>query len=377
MAFCGPAAAMAFAESFGRNPTVDEAKQLAQQVGWNAGQGMAGPTSEVALLNKLGIDTHMTQGVDWSQVAKDATSGNPVILDTAGHYFYVDGFNQSTGQYHLGTSATDLKAAKGQEWFTPSQIPGLGMGDVRAAIFADHPLSPSSSVATNSPQSQSVGDWLGSTTNAATSAVTQKAQDTLSAVLSTGQDATQGASDWLDSQKSKLSDALASPDMISQGQRDLLSQAGTGAQDLLSRAGTGLSTAADTLEQQRQQSITDQANLGNQLLSVGQNPLNGSMGDTVQNLLQQISSSGPVADKSADLSPAVSAGADRGRRRSERCARARPGGERARLPGSGRRCAITGGCRDARTRCSAEWWPGPDGPPQGARAGVCQHAAGR
>src|SRR5262249_50281825 len=101
MAFCGPAAAMAFAASFGRNPTVDEAKQLAQQVGWNAGQGMAGPGSEVSLLNKLGIDAHMTQGVDWLQVARAAASGNPVIVDTPGHYFYVDGYNADNGQFHL------------------------------------------------------------------------------------------------------------------------------------------------------------------------------------------------------------------------------------------------------------------------------------
>ena len=328
MAFCGPAAAMAFAESFGRNPTVEEAKQLASQVGWNAGQGMAGPSSEVALLNKLGIDTHMTQGVNWDQVSKDASSGNPVILDTAGHYFYVDGFNADTGQFHLGSSATDLKAAKGKEWFTPDQIPGLGMGDVRAAIFADHPLT-GPGVAKGSPQAQSVGDWLGSNANQATSAVTQKAQDTMSAVLSTGQDTTSAAASWLDAQRSKLGDKFQSADA---GVQDLLNQAGSTAssagttvQDLLNQAtapvqlapgqtpardqlGAGLSAAANTIDQQQQQSVTDQAGLGNQLLALGQNPLNGNIGDTVQNLLQQISTSGPIADKSADLSPSVSAG---------------------------------------------------------------------
>jgi hypothetical protein len=147
MAFCGPTAALAFAQSFGRNPTVAEAKQLAQQVGWNPDQGMAGPQSEVQLLKTMGVDAHMTSGVDWSQVGRDAAGGNPVILDTPGHYFYVDGYNQQTGQLHLGSSATDLKAAKGQEWFTPDQIGSLGMGQVRAAIFADHPLAQSDGLA--------------------------------------------------------------------------------------------------------------------------------------------------------------------------------------------------------------------------------------
>jgi hypothetical protein len=141
ISFCGPAAAMAFAQTYGRNPTVDEAKQLAQQVGWNPDQGMAGVSSEVALLKNMGIDAHSTQGVDWSTVGQDASSGNPVIIDTPGHYYYVDGYNQQTGQMHVGTSGTDLKG--GSEWMTPDQINAMPQSDgsARAAIFADHPLS--------------------------------------------------------------------------------------------------------------------------------------------------------------------------------------------------------------------------------------------
>lgn len=139
IAFCGPAAAMAFAKAYGRNPTVEEAKQLAVQVGWNANQGMAGVSSEVSLLKNLGIDAHATQGVDWGQVAQSATSGNPVVIDTPGHYYYVDGFNAATGKLHVGTSGTDLKG--GSEWMSPDQINGMSQseGSARAAIFADHP----------------------------------------------------------------------------------------------------------------------------------------------------------------------------------------------------------------------------------------------
>ena len=141
MAFCGPAAALAFAQTYGRNPTIDEAKQLAQQVGWNPSQGMAGAGSEVNLLKSMGVDAHLTQGVDWNSVASDASSGNPVIIDTPGHYYYVDGFNADTGQMHVGTSGTDLKG--GSEWMTPDQINQMpqSQGNARAAIYADHPLS--------------------------------------------------------------------------------------------------------------------------------------------------------------------------------------------------------------------------------------------
>ena len=152
MAFCGPAAALAFAQTYGRNPTVDEAKQLAQQVGWNSSQGMAGPTSEVNLLKAMGVDAHMTQGVDWASVGRDASGGNPVIIDTPGHYYYVDGYNADTGKLHVGTSGTDLKG--GSEWMSPDQINAMpqSQGAARAAIFADHPLAQSNGLA------QSIGN---------------------------------------------------------------------------------------------------------------------------------------------------------------------------------------------------------------------------
>ena len=155
MAFCGPTAAIAFAQTYGRNPTVDEAKQLAQQVGWNAAQGMAGVGSEVKLLQAMGVDAHATQGVDWAQVGRDASGGNPVIIDTPGHYYYVDGYNAQTGQMHVGTSGTDLKG--GSEWMTPAQINAMPQshGDARSAVFADHPLAQQDGLA------QSVGDAIG------------------------------------------------------------------------------------------------------------------------------------------------------------------------------------------------------------------------
>jgi hypothetical protein len=146
MAFCGPAAAMAFAATYGRNPTVDEAKALAIKVGWNPQQGMAGVGSEQKLLEDLGIKTQLEPKINWDHVATDASNGNPVIIDTPGHYFYVDGYDASSGKFHVGTSGTDLKG--GNEWMTASQINAMPQsdGDARAALYADHPLSSTPSV---------------------------------------------------------------------------------------------------------------------------------------------------------------------------------------------------------------------------------------
>jgi soluble lytic murein transglycosylase-like protein len=136
MAACGPAAAIAFAQAYGRNPTAGEAIQLARSVGWSTA-GMKGPASEQALLNSMGISTKLTNGVDWNAVGQEANTGNPVIVSTPGHYYFIDGFNPANGTYHVGTSGTDLK--HGAEWMNPNQMQGL-MGQAQGALFADHPL---------------------------------------------------------------------------------------------------------------------------------------------------------------------------------------------------------------------------------------------
>lgn len=280
MAFCGPAAAMAFAQTYGRNPTVDEAKQLATQVGWNPGQGMAGVGSEVKLLNAMGIDAHATQGVDWSTVAQDASSGNPVIIDTPGHYFYVDGYNAQTGQLHLGSSATDLKAAKGQEWFTPDQISSLGMGAPRAAIFADHPLSgpgqaattartqtpPATTMAGNQPASSSQPSVLGVPSSALLSALPMG----IGAGIQSGQDlAAQllggGGSTGTQAQAQTVAQAVlnvGSQTAATGGQA--LGQLGSTSQDLLNQGQDPLTSAVS----QAPQSLNDMLQQ-NQLLASG------------------------------------------------------------------------------------------------------------
>ena len=140
-AACGPAAAVRFAEMFGRNPTLREAVDLAKGVGWTAANGMAGLASESKLFDAMGI-AHRTVGADWQALAKEAQSGNPVAISTPGHYFTADGYDPNTGAFHVGRSGTDLR--QGSEWMTPAQMESV-MGPLQGGLAADHPLVPGSS----------------------------------------------------------------------------------------------------------------------------------------------------------------------------------------------------------------------------------------
>lgn len=135
LAICGPAAAVAFARANGRNPTLSEAKDLAEASGvWDVSAGMHGPASEVALLEKMGIPAQLEQGADWGRIAQEVGAGRPVIVDTPGHYFTVNGAYPD-GTFELGQSAGVLKASGGRTRYRPEEIPGLGMGAPRASIY--------------------------------------------------------------------------------------------------------------------------------------------------------------------------------------------------------------------------------------------------
>jgi hypothetical protein len=135
---CGPAAAVAFARYHGRNPTLHEAVNLARQVGWRPNQGMAGPASQVALLNRMGIAARLDQGVDWQQVARTVASGRPVILDSPQHYFVAEGYDPRTGRFDFGNSALVLRRSGGRRWLTPAEVAGLGAGYApRSTIYME------------------------------------------------------------------------------------------------------------------------------------------------------------------------------------------------------------------------------------------------
>ncbi|HET6317485.1 MAG TPA: hypothetical protein VFG86_13575, partial [Chloroflexota bacterium] len=142
-AACGPAAAIRWAQVYGRNPSLREATDLAKQVGWTPQQGMAGISSEQQLLARMGVDTRIVQR-DWDAFGREAQTGNPVMISTPGHYFFADSYNPQTGQFHVGRSGLDLR--DGKEWMTADEMERR-MGTAQGALFANNPNVASDSTA--------------------------------------------------------------------------------------------------------------------------------------------------------------------------------------------------------------------------------------
>lgn len=140
---CGPVAAMAFARSHGRAPTIAEAKALAIQVGWKPDAGMAGPQSEVNLLNKMGVPSTLADASE-QRLQRDLASGNPVIISTPQHYFVAEHYDPKTGRYDVGTSGTILASTGGKEWMTLDEIKATGRG-IQGAIYMNSPVTPNPS----------------------------------------------------------------------------------------------------------------------------------------------------------------------------------------------------------------------------------------
>jgi hypothetical protein len=157
---CGPAAAVWFAKANGRNPTLREALDVAQQHGWTAEGGMNGIANQAATLDAMGVPYKLDAQATWGRIQQDAVAGNPVIVSTPGHYFTVGAYDRESGRYHVGTSGTDTKG--GAEWMTPEEIERR-MGAVNGALFVDSPTSikPSLAVKQADPE-QSTDAWIAS-----------------------------------------------------------------------------------------------------------------------------------------------------------------------------------------------------------------------
>jgi hypothetical protein len=206
-AACGPAAAVRFAQRFGRNPTLREAVNLAATVGWNAGQGMAGIASQQALMKKMGVDTELVSGPQWDKFAAEAQTGNPITISTSAHYFYADGYDPSTGAFHVGRSGTDLRG--GKEWMTKDEIVAaaqrLGGGNVQGALLANNPTVPAESTA--SPSQTPVQAVRQAVTGAAEAA--GRTGETLLEQLQKSSDEAQvRGRAWLEAQQRKLDTAV-------------------------------------------------------------------------------------------------------------------------------------------------------------------------
>jgi Phage-related minor tail protein len=105
-AFCGPAAAMWFANIYGRMPTTAEAEAMARQVGWTPEYGMQGPASQQALLSAMGVAANLDVTPTPGEVGALAAQNVPFQLSTAAHYFQVQG--GTLAGLNVGASGTAL-----------------------------------------------------------------------------------------------------------------------------------------------------------------------------------------------------------------------------------------------------------------------------
>jgi hypothetical protein len=135
---CGPVAAKAFVATQGREPTLQEALDMARHLGViDPKNGMHGIESTVQLIRSLGGQATSGQ-VEQNRIINEVEHGRPVIINTQGHYFVAEGYDRNTGKFDLGNSAKALRASGGNQWYNLNEIAGLGMGAPRGAIYAGY-----------------------------------------------------------------------------------------------------------------------------------------------------------------------------------------------------------------------------------------------
>lgn len=165
---CGPAAAVAFARAFGRNPTLREAVDLAKKVGWSIAGGMNGVGNQKRLLDAMGIPSRLSTKADVKAIEREASTGNPVAISTAIHYYVADDYDPKTGLVHVGNSG--LARRNGAEWMSLDQISERD-GGINGTLFMDHPDVAAPSQESRSPVQRAIdkgkqflSDVLGPTT---------------------------------------------------------------------------------------------------------------------------------------------------------------------------------------------------------------------
>lgn len=126
--FCGPYAAMLFAQATGRNPTAAEAKELAVASGWNARDGMGGTGNFMSMLGRMGIDA-VRQAATPGNVNAALGSGRPVAFSTPNHYFVGSG-GTAAGGINVGATGTVMPGGKGVMTLAEITQVGGGMQDL-------------------------------------------------------------------------------------------------------------------------------------------------------------------------------------------------------------------------------------------------------
>lgn len=140
---CGPIAAQAFVRTQGREPTLQEALDVARGIGVIDPQnGMHGIDSTVQLIRKLG-GSATTGAADTNRMAQEVMAGRAVIVNTRLHYFVAEGYDPTTGRFDFGNSAAALRSSGGRTQYTLDELANLtiggeSVGAPRGAIYGGY-----------------------------------------------------------------------------------------------------------------------------------------------------------------------------------------------------------------------------------------------
>lgn len=183
-AFCGPAAAMWFANIYGRMPDKAEAEAMARSIGWTPEWGMTGPGSEQRLLSMMGVASNVDYSPTPAEIGALAAQNVPFQLSTAGHFYQVQG--GSLGGLNVGGSGV---AAGGSATMSLDQITALS-GAINGIITLAPQMGAALTMASAEGGTALSGLLLSATTlsDGSTVAITQMGQQiTASIVDASGQ----------------------------------------------------------------------------------------------------------------------------------------------------------------------------------------------
>lgn len=122
--FCGPFAALQFANAVGRYPTAQEARRLALAYDWNPGMGMTDASKFEPMVNALlssqGSSARIRSiGSDLSTITAPENANSRLAFSTQDHYFFSDMYDPATKKFRVGKTGT---VVGGSEWMTIDEM---------------------------------------------------------------------------------------------------------------------------------------------------------------------------------------------------------------------------------------------------------------